>query len=263
MRYDVRENEKYNSIEIYFDEKPAAAVLDALKNARFRWHGAKKCWYGYGLRYYEIAALINGATPEEEKADTVTTSAGYMGGGAYYGGKSSAGLTGQELKKAIMADVKRAGLRGITCRTGRGGYTDSFRFSVRMSPEDFRREADFVDGYDIPGGAYWIYYKDEDGKPQNVHRDVYYTLPEEDQEKIRRAAALAEYDRETRHRCDLNIYHLDKYTTTSPAGAAKLRTLRKIIEAYRWDESNGQVDYFSTNFYYDIETVPEWAAAEV
>ena len=32
-------------IELYFDGKPAAAVLDTLKSALFRWHRVKKCWY--------------------------------------------------------------------------------------------------------------------------------------------------------------------------------------------------------------------------
>lgn len=38
-------NEQYHGIEISFDTKPAKAVLDALKNAGFRWHNVKRLWY--------------------------------------------------------------------------------------------------------------------------------------------------------------------------------------------------------------------------
>lgn len=34
-----------NGIELYFDRKPAADVLEAVKGAAFRWHRVKKCWY--------------------------------------------------------------------------------------------------------------------------------------------------------------------------------------------------------------------------
>ena len=34
-----------NGIELYFDSKPAAEVLERIKGAFFRWHRVKKCWY--------------------------------------------------------------------------------------------------------------------------------------------------------------------------------------------------------------------------
>lgn len=34
-----------HGIELYFDGKPAAEVLETLKSALFRWHRVKKCWY--------------------------------------------------------------------------------------------------------------------------------------------------------------------------------------------------------------------------
>lgn len=35
------------SVEIYFTGKPAEHIRTALKAEGFRWHGVKKCWYGY------------------------------------------------------------------------------------------------------------------------------------------------------------------------------------------------------------------------
>lgn len=45
--FTISKNEQFNSIEVSFDEKPSAAVREALKALRFRWHGVKKVWYGY------------------------------------------------------------------------------------------------------------------------------------------------------------------------------------------------------------------------
>ena len=40
-------NPDFNSIEITFPAIPCAAVRNALKALRYRWHAAKKLWYGY------------------------------------------------------------------------------------------------------------------------------------------------------------------------------------------------------------------------
>lgn len=47
MTYTITNNATFNSIEIAFDCKPTAAVRDALKALKFRWHSVKKVWYGY------------------------------------------------------------------------------------------------------------------------------------------------------------------------------------------------------------------------
>lgn len=45
--YTITRNEQFNSLEIAFVEKPSAAVREALKALRFRWHSKKCVWYGY------------------------------------------------------------------------------------------------------------------------------------------------------------------------------------------------------------------------
>lgn len=40
----VRNIEK-QGIELYFNSKPEQKIIDTLKNAKFRWHNVKKCWY--------------------------------------------------------------------------------------------------------------------------------------------------------------------------------------------------------------------------
>lgn len=64
MEYTITKNDQYNSVEVIFDGKPAEAVRDALKALRFRWHGQKKCWYGYKTEA-EVKAAIDGAEAGE------------------------------------------------------------------------------------------------------------------------------------------------------------------------------------------------------
>lgn len=57
MTYTITNNSQFNSLEIYFDGKPSSAIRDALKELKFRWHGMKKCWYGYTTEEAARAAI--------------------------------------------------------------------------------------------------------------------------------------------------------------------------------------------------------------
>lgn len=57
MTYEIRQNSKYNSLEVYFDGKPSEAIREALKALRFRWHSVNKCWYGYTTEEAARAAI--------------------------------------------------------------------------------------------------------------------------------------------------------------------------------------------------------------
>jgi len=72
LNYEIRNNTEYKSIEIYFNEKPAAAIREILKSNRFRWHGVKRCWYGYGSPE-EIAAALKGEKIRKEKTNHTPT----------------------------------------------------------------------------------------------------------------------------------------------------------------------------------------------
>lgn len=47
MEFTISRNEAFNSLEISFAEKPAAAILDALKALKFRWNHKRGLWYGF------------------------------------------------------------------------------------------------------------------------------------------------------------------------------------------------------------------------
>ena len=57
--YTITKNAQFNSVEISFTEKPSDAIREILKGLRFRWHSAKKIWYGYKTEE-EVRAALDG-----------------------------------------------------------------------------------------------------------------------------------------------------------------------------------------------------------
>lgn len=261
--YEIRENHQYNSREVYFDGKPSRATLDALKALKMRWNHVKACWYGFAQEHELVNAIIandrdgEDITGEKTEGATVYTD-GYLGGGAVYGSKSDKHLYGADLSKAIREDIKAAGIKGasVRCKTYSGGQ--SITVTLSLPTTAYISKEQFAVDYRIPTSASWIYYEDEDGKSQTMHIEKYYSreTSAEEQERIRIAAAKYAYKREAESENDLNIYHLDKYKVYTTETIEIIKKVNSLINAYRYDESNSMVDYFDTNFYYDIHTKP-------
>ena len=250
MTYEIRENNQFNSKEIYFDGKPSEQVREALKALRFRWHSIKKCWYGYAQEHEIVSAILSTST-EEEPATVVTD--GYLGGGAVYGNKSDLHLYGSDLSKAIRQDIKAAGIKGVTIAS----KNNSICATINTTPEDIKPQKQFIAEYQIKPCYNWISIFDENRKCENISTDVYYTLDAEKQEELRKQAAVFAYYKECESRLDINHYHLDNYKGFTTKGAQKLQKVLDIINAYRYDASNSMVDYFDTNFYISIYTQPK------
>ena len=260
--YTITTNNTYNSREITFDGIPSKEVREALKSLKMRWNPKKSCWYGFAQEHEIISAILDNSESEPTTGDetdgaTVYTD-GYMGGGAVYGSKSNIHLYGADLSKAIREDIKRAGIKGVSvrCKTYSGGQ--SITATVSLPESAFVPEAEFVADYQIKCDQHWLYYYDYDsfGKTQSIHIDKYFAADAAEQEKIRSAVAMYEFDRETRHECQINHYHLDSYKSFTEETRKLLKKIQSIIESYRYDESNAMVDYFNTNFYFDINTKP-------
>lgn len=67
MNYTIYQNNDFNSVEVVFDGKPSEAVRNALKELRFRWHGVKKCWYGYTEAEQVKEAIDNAENGKQDK----------------------------------------------------------------------------------------------------------------------------------------------------------------------------------------------------
>lgn len=254
--YNITYNAQYDSHEVTFESKPSTAVLDALKALKMRWNPKKACWYGFAKEHEIINAILeNGEgetiTGEKTEGATVYTD-GYLGGGAVYGSKSNLHLYGTDLAKAIRADLKAAGIKGVTVASKHG----NIRATITTNAADVVTEDEFIADYRVNDSFGWIEYFDENGRRTDYHIADYYNLPVEMREKVRLENALREYARDYAHTASLSHYYIDRYTGFTDAGRAKINAVIAIIAAYRYDESNGMVDYFHTNFYFDIYTKP-------
>lgn len=255
--YEIRENRDYGSREVYFTGKPAAETREALKALKMRWNPKKGCWYGFATEYALIAA-IQGAETEADGGAVVSTE-GYMGGGAVYGSKSNLHLYGADLAAAIRADLKAAGIKGVTvrCKTYTGGQ--SLTLTATVERQDIR--ADYaLTAYDVSNEMSRCFGCMYDGE-QNIYINEFCDMSREEQNAA--AERISAYEREKYAKSQqINHYYLDKYTEFSAAFSEKMQKVLEIVRAYRYDASNSMVDYFDTNFYYDLNTKPgkSWAA---
>lgn len=244
MTYEIRYNSKYNSHEVYFDGKPSEEVRSVLKAHRFRWHSINRCWYGYGISEESLAQLITGASTEEEPASVVGD--GYMGGGAIYGSKSHKHLHGADLSAAVRDDLKKAGIKGATVKIHTYSGGQNLTVTVKCAPEDYLPFDEFLAAYQIKGTG-WITYGP--GSGEYIHADKYWTMGYDEREHIRIAAATYDYEKVTTKEQRTRVDWIDWLTA---AAKKRVERIDSIISAYRYDCSNGMVDYFDTNFYYDI-----------
>lgn len=155
-----------------------------------------------------------------------------------------------------MDDIKAAGIKGVTlsCKTYSGGQ--QITATITLAPGDLVSQKDFVTSYQVRPSQLDLYFSGEDGEVERITTDAYYKLPCLQQENARRQIAQYEYQQAASDRYGINQYYLDRYNVFSTQGMDKIKAVNAIISAYRYDASNTMVDYFDTNFYYDIYTKP-------
>ena len=242
--YRIEKNAQYNSNEIYFESKPAAEVLTALRGLKMRWNPKKGCWYGFAAQNDILAAI-----GEHDNELGGTISDGYLGATRWDGNKSGKYLHGAELSKAIREELKRQGIKGcsVSCKTYSGGQ--SVRVKVATTAADFVDRDEYINNYSYKDLGYWLVT--EDG--EQIHRDKWFTLDADEQQRTLRSHAARSYDYSRSHDIDISHYYIDKYTEYTEAFRAKLHKINAVLDTFHYDDSNGMVDYFDTNFYRDIE----------
>ena len=67
MEYIISTNDRYNSVEIKFSEKPDETTRDALKALKFRWNRKLGLWYGFATVEAVKKALEGGNAAEPEQ----------------------------------------------------------------------------------------------------------------------------------------------------------------------------------------------------
>lgn len=249
--YRIEKNAQYNSNEIYFDSKPAAEVLTALRGLKMRWNPKKDCWYGFAAQDDILAAI-----GEHDNELGGTISEGYLGTTRWDGNKSGKHLHGAELSKAIREELKRQGVKGVSvsCKTFTGGQEITVK--VKAAAEDFISREKYINDYDA--GKYGLraaWFVTEDG--ESIHHTALFSdkYSNEEQHRIIRSHAAREYDSAVSGRTDINHYRIDDNKIYTEAFRAKLHRINAVLDTFHYDDSNSMVDYFDTNFYRNITVV--------
>ncbi len=245
--YTIKANETWsNSHEVYFDNKPEITVIKALKAAGMRWNPKKQCWYGFKTER-ELIDIIQSDTDSA----TVYTD-GYLGGGGFYGSRSRKHLYGAELSKAIREQFKAEGLKGCSVRVSTYSGGQRIKVTVTAQSSDYNDYETFCKFFetDTFPCLNWLDWRGDDGEFHQIYRDSYYELDADEQHKVYNAVCKEHYSRNTG---DINHHNIeserDRFTA---AFIEKLKRINSIILSFNYDESNSMVDYFETNFYYDI-----------
>jgi len=101
----------------------------------------------------------------------------------------------------------------------------------------------------------YTWLRTEDGK--DIFHEAYNNMTEDEKRKVEQATAeqyaVWNYDRDT---TDINQYHIDNEEMLNDEGKEIVRVANQVVKAFNYDDSNAQVDYFDTNFYYDLRV--EW-----
>lgn len=253
MNYTITPNAAYNSLEISFDGKPAEAVRDALKALKFRWHNVKKVWYGYADEATARAA-IEGKPTENKSAENKPVKVNLDG---LENNKKT--TYGAEFAAVLRADLKALGVKGVTIRSRRGGWTDSITATITLTAEDFRsaEEAAARDGwrtffnmqnYGVTVDGVYYHANGENA----INSGSSYT----DNSPASNFPILRSFWRDQIARLSsLNNRHLtaEKYPEFTTAAFERVSAIVKIIQSYNWDNSDSQSDYFDVGFYLDID----------
>lgn len=70
----IKNNYKYNSIELYFDGKPDEMTRETLKMFKWRWNPKKFCWYNKNTAENMVLAELLNRSAEEMRAQKVPDS---------------------------------------------------------------------------------------------------------------------------------------------------------------------------------------------
>lgn len=198
------------------------------------------------------------------KEYTTEASDGYLGAIKTTGSKSQVYLGDAELSKQIrqaLQAVLAPELSKSDVRVRKESYSmgRSIHITLRLDKSKYAPTRDeykqIVIGNVKRGRYTWIKKDDEDSK--GTFHEAYRSMTEDEKRKAEQATAEQQavwnYDRDT---TDINQYHIDNEEMLNDEGKEIVRVANQVVKAFNYDDSNAMVDYFDTNFYYNLKV--EW-----
>lgn len=239
--------------EIYYVDEPVIKCVDGKvmsEEERYNDLAYKVAEY-YGDDY--VRESKNRKVNGKKRVNEGHTEDGYMGATKWVGDKSHLHLYGKDLASAIRQDLKDNGISGCTVRAGKATYTTTITITVKGNPNDKLTYDEFLNtdwedaafGY---GGRFWF----SDGPLMYTE---YLNADTETQKELSRKIYDVMVANKTTF--DINKHYIDKSYNSifTQQLIKKLQKINDIVIEFNYDDSNGMVDYFETNFYYDIVVV--------
>lgn len=196
------------------------------------------------------------------KEYTTVASDGYMGAIKTTGSKSEVYLRDAELSKQIrqaLQQVLAPELSKSDVKVRKESYSmgRTIHITLRLDKGKYATTRDefkqmVIDN--VKRGKYtWL--RTEDGKDK--FHEVYWSMTDDEKRKTEQATAEQQavwnYDRDT---LEINTFHIEKEDMLTEDGKKIVEVANRVIMAFNRDDSNAMVDYFDTNFYYDLRV--EW-----
>lgn len=196
------------------------------------------------------------------KQYTTTASDGYLGAIKTTGSHSHKFLYGAELSKEVKTalqnvltpDLKKSQvLAKIQTYTGGQHLTVTLKLEKSIYGATLEEYKQTIRERVQNDKILWV-WNEENGQPVQVFHEKYWNMDAEGKKKIEDLTAdkMTEYtyysDSET-----LNHHYINDEPKLNGRGKELVNAANEVIRAYNRDDSNAQVDYFDTNFYYDIK----------
>lgn len=191
-----------------------------------------------------------------------TASAGYLGATKTTGSHSHKFLYGAELSKEVktalqnvfMPELKKSQVLA-KIQTYTGGQHLTFTLKLQKSTygatlEEYKQTIRERVQQDK---ILWV-WNEENGQPVQVFHEKYWDMNAEGKKKIEDITAdkMTEYNYYSDGE-NINHHYINEDPMLNDRGKELVKAANEVIRAYNRDDSNAQVDYFDTNFYYDIK----------
>lgn len=187
---------------------------------------------------------------------------GYMGAIKTTGSKSAVYLRDAELSKQIrlaLQEVLAPELSKSDVKVRKESYSMGrcIHITLRLDKNKYAPTRDEFKQIVVDNVKRHRYTWIVDGNGATTHADNYWKMDESERHKTEQATAeqqaIWNYNQDT---ISINQYNIDKEDMLNDDGKEIVRVAVQVINAFNYDDSNSQVDYFDTNFYYNLKV--EW-----
>ena len=187
---------------------------------------------------------------------------GYMGATKTTGSKSAVYLRDAELSKQIrqaLQAVLAPELSKSDVKVRKESYSmgRTIHITLRLDKSKYAPTREEYKQAVIENVKRQHYNWIQSGEGKEIFHEAYWDMTDEQKRKAEQATAeqqaIWNYDRDT---VDINQYHIDKEDMLTEDGKEIVKVANQVIKAFNYDDSNAMVDYFDTNFYYNLKV--EW-----